>query len=62
MSNSKSVQSVSAIVEVPVTSTIDLTNPTMIKLIEQGGTVVTVFLGCVFLYLLIELIKVAKDD
>ncbi len=62
MPNSKTVQPISAIVEVPATVAIDVTNPAVLELVKQGGTVVTVFLGCVFLYLVIELIKVAKDD
>ncbi len=62
MTNSKTTQPTSTIVQVPATAAIDVTSPAVLKLVEQGGTIATVFLGCVFLYLVIELIKVVKDD
>jgi hypothetical protein len=40
----------------------DLSNPTILKLIEQGGTIASLILICLFIWLLTKLIKAAKDD
>lgn len=62
MSNSKLIQTFTPIVQVPTTSAIDLSNPAILKLIEQGGMITALVLVCFILRLLIRLIEVAKDD
>jgi hypothetical protein len=62
MSNSRTIQSTTPIVEVPTTSAIDISNPAIIKLIEQGGTIASLILVCFFVYLLTRLIEAAKKN
>jgi flagellar biogenesis protein FliO len=50
------------IVEVPMTFGIDWANPTVVKLIEQGGTIAALTLICLFIWLLTRLIEAAKKD
>jgi hypothetical protein len=47
---------------VSATPNFDLSNPALLKLIEQGGTIASLILVCLFVWLLTKLIKVAKDD
>lgn len=62
MPNSRAIQSATPIVEVPTTSAIDISNPAIIKLIEQGGTIASLILTCLLVWLLTQLIKAAKED
>lgn len=62
MSNSKPIQTATPIVEVPVTPEIDLSNPAIIKLIEQGGMIASLILTCLLVWLLTQLIKAAKEN
>jgi hypothetical protein len=62
MQNSKTPQPITSILEVPATSASSVTNPAIIELVKQGGTIGALVLVCVFVWLLTKLIKAAKDD
>jgi hypothetical protein len=62
MSNSKTTQPAKTIVEVPATPAINVTDSAIVELVKQGGTISSLVLVCVFVWLLTKLIQVAKDD
>lgn len=62
MPNSKPIQTTTPIVEVPATSEIDISNPAIVKLVEQGGTIASLILTCLLVWLLTQLIKAAKEN
>lgn len=62
MPNSKPIQTATPIVEVSATPEIDISNPAVIKLIEQGGMIASLILTCLLVWLLTQLIKAAKED
>lgn len=62
MPNSRTIQLTTPVVEIPATSAIDISNPAIIKLIEQGGTISSLILTCSLVWLLTQLIKAAKED
>jgi hypothetical protein len=49
-------------IKVPIASSTDPSNPTVLKLIEQGGTIASLILVCLLVWLLTKLIRAAKED
>lgn len=47
---------------VSAASAIDLSNPIILKVIEQGGAIASLLLTCLLVWLLTQLIKAAKKD
>ncbi len=48
--------------QVPAATPIDLSNPATAEVIKQGGSILSIALLCLFIWLLTKLIKVAKED